>query len=297
MDNYRTDCNSQLDFDLSQLPATPTKRRRMLEVLTPKLSSNYDAAFSDEIHRAKGKQPETSDSEATIRGFTLSYLRRVPELQEMARKVTDAEDKMKRREGRKAREDAKLKRGQSSRKPQPKPTNKACRHDRIKKLFRQAILKLCDDGGIVIWDGPKKAWRQDWSGDASRLWRMEATADITASSWAETTGGVSVSCDEEEDELSDPSPDEESYVSLTPPHLGKYVEIAIRDIMLRPIIPGRSNGSQAPKGPTKEEILVTLRADGRWRRVGDWAVEEALMWLKEEERVWDVGEGRWELTL
>lgn len=289
MDNYHTGDASRLDFDLSQIPSTPTKRHRVSEVFTPKLSSNYDAMTP----RAKEKQPAAQSSEAGIQGFTLSYLRRVPELQDMARKVIEADDKTKRRAERKAREEAKLKGGQSSRKTQPKSNaSKLSRHDRIKRLFRQAILKLCDDGDIVIWDGPKRVWQQDWGGDASRLWRMDATADITASSWAETTG--SVSCDQdEEDELSEPLPDEESYVCLTPSHLGKYVEVAIRDILHRP----KTLGREAPKGPTKAEILALLRADGRWRRVGDWAVEEALTWLKEEERVWDVGEGRWELTL
>jgi hypothetical protein len=96
--------------------------------------------------------------------------------------------------------------------------------------------------------------------------------------------------------MSEPDPREESYVSLTPAHLGKYVEKAIEDICSRNE-KARGSGRQGSKGPTLTEIRSRLEADGRWRSIGECVVAEALQWLKDEDRVWEVGGGRWELTI
>jgi hypothetical protein len=222
--------------------------------------------------------------EGGIYGFTLSYLRRVPELRDMARKVVDAEDRRKRREERKAKEEG-------SSKGKKESGKKLGHYERTRRLFKQAILKLCDEGSIVIWDGPKRDWKGEVSGDGRRLWKM----DTTTSSWIGNTPSGPCSVIEDE-ELSDAAPEEESYVPLTAAYLGKYVEKAIKEIMDKSEAP-ECDLTSGRKGPNKKEILMWLQGDGRWRRVGDWAVEEALNLLKEEERIWEVGEGRWELTI
>jgi hypothetical protein len=213
----------------------------------------------------------------------------------MARKVIYAEDKIKRREERKLREEAQLTGDHYVSKTQAQQQRKTLnRHERVKRLFRQAIIKLCDEGSIVIFDGPKLEWKSDSNEGNSRLWKMDSSSDVT-SSWTGNTTLSSYDRSLEDDELSDPPPEEESYVSLSPSYLGTCVETVIRDIMARSSAVTYKLSSQ--KGPTRNEILASLRRDARWRRVDDWAVNETLLWLQEEERVWDVGDGHWELTL
>ena len=102
--------------------------------------------------------------------------------------------------------------------------------------------------------------------------------------------------DSQDHEMSEPDPKEEGYVSLTPAHLGKYVEKAIEEMCSRKE-KARGSGYRGPKGPRLTEILTRLKADGRWRSIGECAVAEAIQWLKDEERVWEVGGGHWELTI
>ena len=236
------------------------------------------------------------DPGAGIRGLTMSYLRRVPELRLLAERIVAAEDKRKRQEARQAREVAK-----SQGLPIPPKTEdskpRASTRERTKRLFRQAIIKLCDEGSIVLWDGPCRVWGSERDSNSSRLWHTNATVDTTASSvGVSTTGGDSHLDDSQDHEMSEPDPKEESYVSLTPAHLGKYVEGAIEEICSRKEN-ARGSGLRSSKGPTLTEIRSRLKADGRWRSIGECAVAEALQWLKEEERVWEVGGGHWELTI
>jgi hypothetical protein len=244
----------------------------------------------------KPRKRQKIDPEAGIRGLTMSYLRRVPELRLLAERIVAAEDKKKRQEARQAREEAK-----SQGLPIPPktedPKSRTSTRERTKRLFRQAIIKLCDEGSIVLWDGPRRVWGAEQDSSSSRLWHTNATVDTTVSSiGVSSAGGNSYLEDSQDHEMSEPDPKEESYVSLTPAHLGKYVEKAIEEICSRKE-KARGSGHRGPKGPTLTEILSRLKVDGRWRRIGECAVAEALQWLKDEERVWEVGGGHWELTI
>jgi hypothetical protein len=287
MDNHPLWADENIvESEVSSMPETPSKTQ--MRAFASEISSNCALDRAPIFVTKNGTRSDTG-----VYGFTLSYLRRVPELQALARKVIDADEKRKRREERKAKEAATPKGSQTTRKAQKEPEKKYSRHEKTKRLFRHAILRLCDEGSIVIWDGPKGDWQPGGNRDTSRFWEMDSTIPP---SWVGNTQSVSCTQINEDDELSDPPSGEESYVSLTPVYLGKYVENAIKDIMATSLA-SECNPTSLPKGPTKKEILVCLQGDGRWRRVSDWAVDEAVDWLKKEERVWDVGEGRWELTI
>ena len=276
----------------------PTKRRRTLaDPLMPRPAfENRLIPVSPPESIQKPKKHQKIDPEVGVRGLTMSYLRRVPELRLLAERIVAAEDKKKRRDAKQARETA-----ESQGLPIPPktedPKSQTSTRERTKRLFRQAIIKLCDEGSIVLWDGPRRVWSAEQDPSSSRLWHMNTTVDTTASSiGVSTSGGGSYLEDPQDHEMSEVDPNEESYASLTPAHLGKYVEKAIEEMCSRKE-KGRGSGHQDPKGPMLTEILSRLKADGRWRSVGECAVAEALEWLKDEERVWEVGGGHWEPTI
>ena len=276
----------------------PTKRRRTsVDALMPRPAfENRPIPVSPSESIQKPKKRQKVDPEVGIRGLTMNYLRRVPELRLLAEKILAAKDEKKCRDATQAREAAK-----SQGLPIPPktedPESRTSTRERTKRLFRQAIIKLCDEGSIVLWDGPRRVWSAEQDLGSSRLLHTNKTVDMTVSSiGVSTSGGNSYLEDSQDHEMSEPDPSEESYVSLTPAHLGKYVEKAIEEIRSRKK-KARGSGHWGPKGPTLTEILSRLEADGRWRSIGECAVAEALQWLKDEERVWEVGEGHWELTI
>jgi len=280
------------------IPNIPTKRRRTsADALMPRPAfENCAIPTSPSESIQKPRKRRKIDPEAGIRGLTMSYLRRVPELRLLAERIVAAEDKKKRQEARQAREVAK-----SQRLPIPPktedPRSRTSTQERTKRLFRQAIIKLCDEGSIVLWDGPCRVWGAEQDSSNSRLWHTNETVDAAVSSvGVSITGGNSHLEDSRDHGMSEPDPKEESYVSLTPARLGKYVEKAIEEICSRKE-KARGSSHRGCKGPTLTEILSRLKADGRWRSIGECAVAEALQWLKDEERAWEVGGGHWELTI
>jgi hypothetical protein len=285
-DDYVTLESSAMTSDV------PAKRRRTsTDALMPRQIS---VSPLESIQKLKKRQK--IDPEAGIRGLTMSYLRRVPELRLLAEMIVAVEDKKKHQDARRAQKAAK-----SQGPPIPPktedPKSRTSTRERTKRLFRQAIIKLCDEGSIVLWDGPRRVWGAEQDPSSSCLWGTNATVDTTVSSiGVSTSGGNSYLEDPQDHEMSESDPNEESYVSLTPAHLGKYVEKAIEEMCSRKE-KARGPGRRGPKGPTLTEILSRLEADGRWRNIGECAVAEALQWLKDEERVWEVGGGRWEPTI
>jgi hypothetical protein len=104
------------------------------------------------------------------------------------------------------------------------------------------------------------------------------------------------------EEVSEPEVEEEGYMPITPLFLGDFVETAIRELTstkgetgTKPV--SKLRVTRVPTGATKEEILRRLHRDDRWRYIGEWQVEDALVYLQGERRVWRVGQDRWELTL
>ncbi len=97
---------------------------------------------------------------------------------------------------------------------------------------------------------------------------------------------------DDDEELSDPEPDEEAYIALTPEYLANYVEGAIMVLVNHYQTIGKPY-----LGATRDGILSVLRKDDRWQHLGTWTIDEALQYMKSESRVWDLGNGRWDLTM
>ncbi|OSX60999.1 hypothetical protein POSPLADRAFT_1047308 [Postia placenta MAD-698-R-SB12] len=230
-----------------------------------------------------------------IHGFTLSHLRRVPELVLLAQRVVDAEARRRAREERKQASGSAV---QNKSKPVQRPQNSSreSKHAKIKRLFRFAIRQLYEEGSIVLWDGPVRALPQSGTQSLDALWKanvstISAMSVISAGSQAEEDAG----------ELSDPSPDEEAYIPLTPQYFADAVEHAIMAVQARAAAAAASKPRPRPRnvwdasaavqspppGPTPAEILTWLRRDARWERVGEWTVKETLEWAKNEGRTSD----------
>ena len=299
MDNqtYVNDDCATLDSSVAISDGPIKRRRTSTDALMPRPTfENRAIPIPPPEPIQKPRKRRKIDPEAGIHGLTMSYLCQVPELQLLAERIVATEDRKKRQEARQAREEAKA-RGLSI---PPKTGNtklQTSKRERTKRLFRQAIIKLCDEGSIVLWDGPRRVWSSERDSNGSRLWHTNTTVDTTVSSLGFSNPGDNPYLEDSQDhEMSEPDPNEESYVSLTPAHLGKYVEKAIEEICSRKE-KVRGFGNRSSKGPKLTEILSRLKADGRWRSVGECLVAEALQWLKDEERVWEVGGGHWELTI
>ncbi|KAL0959701.1 hypothetical protein HGRIS_011396 [Hohenbuehelia grisea] len=222
----------------------------------------------------------------------------------------------------------------------PHPKMKRLFIHAIRKLYDEGSIVI-SDGPARSCASLERAYSQNLTNiDDSSLWKLSSTAancantsimssvsmlshrnvlDIDESLFS-VKGGDNSSrldayrayvqhADDDDAALSDPREDEESYVPLSPAYLGPMVERVITQLMERAkksSAPARAKQSaSAPAsqaGPNAVEITACLkRQDGRWARVGEWAVNEALELLEAEGRVWVVrGEGsdrRWERCL
>ena len=268
------------DPDVFGGPSTPTKWRSVLNQLTP-LPANSKMAVIDRTPRHRNRHPDSSGlREETIchRGFTLSYLRRVPELAEMARRVVVAEVK------RRAKEHRKKGAERRSQESTPLASSSAGLHDlprdkvgpKVKRLFKWVVVQLLHEGSIVLWDGPMHACSEE--AHAEMLWKTCTSISTNAeqSGFGQSGEGHDEFLDEE---LSDPAADEEGYMPITSLFLARYIEDVIREL----------------SGATKEGILRKLHRDDRWRFIGEWQVQDALEYLQQESRAWRIGD-KWALT-
>jgi hypothetical protein len=318
-----------------QMPATPTKRRSNLgDERTPRASNCTNALITPRPtprpHLRPASRPDRSssngpsnDQEAVV-GCTLSFLLRVPELASLASRVVQAE--VRRRE--KAKAKAKASPSATATGVSPDPAGRAGKRrappassegsvPKVKRLFLWAICQLYHEGSIILWDGPVLPLLEpDTVLDSSVLYRMSQLDTTTsgrsssASSRLVLAGHHDQLADYMED-LSDPPSDEEAYASLSTAYLATQVELAIRSLTALQTRQNRETESAflGPAvsrrrllplpGPTKEDITTHLnRGDDRWTRINGWAVQEALEWLRDHDRVWCVSEdggGRWEL--
>jgi hypothetical protein len=276
----------------SRALATPTKMASRSNDVTPKPSNrtpHQSPIFSRLDHQRSGQ----SELVSNLLGFTFSYLRRVPELAEMARRVVQAEAKRRERAERKRTKEAGTKRTDT-----PTKMDKETIAPKMKRLFKFAIVKLYEEGSIILWDGPVRACLRQQPNMTGLLWKTYSSSNTNLKSNNDVFSLAS-DLDGDEAELSDPQPDEEAYVPLTPAYLAPYVEKAIDTLMLRSSKSRKAPyDMSSPPGPTPEDITMFLRrSDSRWMFLGAWAVADALELLKAEERVWAVGGGRWELCV
>jgi hypothetical protein len=114
-------------------------------------------------------------------GFTLSYLRQVPELSYLARQVVLAIAK-----DRGGNPESYMKKSSEGIAP------------KMKRLFIWGISELCKEGSIVLWEGPKRSWAE-----------MKGVSGI----WDNMFIGGDFMEDDEEIVLSDPEEDEKVYIS------------------------------------------------------------------------------------
>ena len=315
---------SDLDSDtdsiaaaIDQTPGTPTKRRPTPgpgNESTPRVSRRTSGLSTPrpQPHPASRVEPSGHrDEKEAVIGCTLSFLLRVPELATLARRVVQAE----------ARRREKTKESQSEVVVKSAERHKALVSStegsipKVKRLFSWAICKLYQDGSIILWDGPSLSVLEPPRGalDSSKLYRSSQPdnnhrSSSTSSHWISGRGAQSADYIQD---LSDPPSDEEAYASLSTAYLATQVEQAIRsltalqtkrkgEIQKTFLGPAVSRKRLLPlPGPTKDDITNHLkRRDDRWKRVNAWAVQEALEWLRDNDRVWCVSEdggGRWEL--
>lgn len=263
--------------------------------------------------KAASSQAASALTEPSLQGFTLSYLRRVPELALLAARVVQAHAKRKAREERKKlKESGNLtsqSRSSSAATAKDLPPEKAA--PKIKRLFQWAIKQLYMDGSIVLWDGPVRRIPSDTGGgggvqDLSALWKANTStmgSSYPASSHADSTIfssttntsiiNTTLSLSPSQGYISDPpSTTEESYISLTPSFLSPHILQALHDLTDRNLSIGKPYA-----GVSSEGVVGEMRRDDRWRYLGVWSVEEVLGGLEAEGRVWRMGNGRWDVTI
>lgn len=306
---------------------------------TPKKHARGEDEFDEPTPRPRpvvrheswdGRKDE--DEQGPLLGFTLSHLRRIPELALLAARVVRAEarkrDKADREKDRgssripsssstSARQNVSKNGNGSIRMPQT-GTGLAAdpSHAKMKRLFSWAVVKLYEEGSIVLWDGDVRPlpvppppvpegerersglWKredetQSTFGDPSVLYSSSASASLYSHYHSprrprrrgDARDVLDVGADADTGYVSDPGMDEEAYVPLTPWLLAEYVREAVSALRRRHQGDRRGGAGGGANGrgrePTPEDILAYLqRADGRWARVGVWAVEEALGVLK-----------------
>ncbi|KAG8216715.1 hypothetical protein J3R82DRAFT_6926 [Butyriboletus roseoflavus] len=294
---------------------------------------------------------EDEDEDGPTLGFTLSHLRRVPELALLAARVVRIETRKRDKADReKERANAPIPSSTSVSFGKPNgngstPTRRTGAmadppHKKMARLFSWAVVKLYEEGSIVLWDGDVRPlpvppppiplpplssglWNNDVQG--STLGVPSATiADLSTSTCSSTSvlytssasaslyshyhaprrppasrhyqqhdegserGVDVVDADADPEYLSDPPVDEEAYVPLTARLLAGYVREAVAALR-RGGARGCTSVSGRPRRdrggmerePTPGDVLACMqRTDGRWARLGVWAVEEALAVLK-----------------
>jgi len=273
-----------------QLESTPRPR-----IPQPNFGNSVASSSSHPQH-------SVSASDAGQRGFSLSYLRRVPELSLLASRVVQAVTRRRSREERKKLKEAgmlKSKTQVSSVLPPDKVGPK------MKRLFQWAIIQLLKEGCIVLWDGPVRKCSNASIADTSRLWKSTASSNSTFGGPSALFGSTMTSdttlfnkthqdtYDDEEDDISDPSPEEEAYISLTPDFSADHVEAAIKVLSDRQLKMGKPYA-----GTTVQDILTFMRKDDdRWQYLGDWTVRDALDVLSKDGRIWRTGKDSWDVTV
>ncbi|KAJ4488475.1 hypothetical protein J3R30DRAFT_3436019 [Lentinula aciculospora] len=304
MDNPLISEDSDIETDFSDEnettvagPSTPTKRP-FHDDQTPRRPRSYVA---DETPRPT--RPLLSSKPSSRKGFTLSYLRRVPELSELARRVVNAEAKRRDRETKKRTKEASASQSRSNRSqghktqiPTATTSSTTSRGDsisaRMKRLWKWAIVQLIQEGSIILWDGPKYPITSNLFNNSmnSRIWKSSSSSSTAVNTTF--TSDISVFSSSREGEtgeyvdLSDPDPGEEAYVALTTELLAGEVERVLQTWLIA------RRFSESPKF-TKAGILQRLQRDDRWRRVGEWHVQEAVDLLVSRGLLYEILENAW----
>lgn len=229
-------------------------------------------------------------------GYTVSYLRRVPELAFMAQRVLRQQQRIQ------LKKLVAAGKSKSQLRSQMTVSSKE-----VKRLFNYAIGQLYQQGSIVIWTGSVKPCRSGMGMEgASRLWkdRSERSADMTAGTSTSSKSGILL---EDEGDLSDPEPNEEAYIPLKTSYLAdKVAEVIPR---VKASVQRRRNVEDALKerkrvgeehgyfGVTVEQITRSIKRDDQWKFLSLDSVQEAVEHLEAEDRAWAPVKGQWDLTM
>ncbi|KAJ7593320.1 hypothetical protein C8J56DRAFT_930810 [Mycena floridula] len=233
--------------------------------------------------RPKQARP-SKDEHCAMRGFTMSYLRRVPDLALLARRVVIAETKRRAREQRKKDKESSQNTRPKSGSPVKLPAVKAPEPTslKMKRLFKWALVQLLKQGSVVIWDGPTASYSSIESDTNTPGFSLPWKADVSSSSMGNSTVASSISeifpDDEDDGNLSDPDPKEEAYVPLTTEYLALEVEKTLFAVL------EHRRRSRGLSDISESTILTTLKRDDRWQRVSVTSVHEALEFLRDDGR-------------
>jgi hypothetical protein len=228
--------------------------------------------------------------------FTLSYLRRVPELAEVAKRIARHQRKQKARDQKEKEKSRASTSPRRATRASTKADNRAADAKMAKRTFVMTLRTLYDEGSIVFsdgnsnrkWDAEEAEWLKDQENEIWTVQRGDDTSANVTRTTVTTIGNTTRQTILGDPELSEPGPDEEAYIPVTPSILVRPILDAIESVVIR-------KGKAARGGATAAEILETLRGrlDERWARIGDWAIENALDVMEEDEVVWKSAQGRW----
>ena len=309
---------------MSPTPSPRPSKRPKLDQTTPTKASLRSGNSTLGTHRivlstecpttandAEPDDEELVEDDDQLFGYTLSHLRRVPELALLSRRVVRAETRRREKEERK-------KVRSQRRDPQPSTSAQTSRVVKdmapavaAKRLFIQAIRTLFAEGDIVLWNGPVRtlpvpppSFSTDTptsSSSASLLYG----ADTSTSSATTTATSVSSRYDEwdEDEPLSDPQPNEEAYVPLTSAYFSRVLEGAIRTIMTQAAAPPEDSyqtededesGDATPRAirrprraPQTGSLIERLRAQERSQGPPPGPTrQELLAWLRNSDERW-----------
>ncbi|KAF8522894.1 hypothetical protein BU17DRAFT_44247 [Hysterangium stoloniferum] len=285
------DSDDEFSDHETSINESPTKRLSRLYY------TNGDAAtpkprriVSDETPRPLVNKRKARPSAAQpLKGFTLSYLRRVPDLADMACAVVKVERKARIREARKKQKETSQMRIDTKHVPVPAadPTSRI-----TKRLYIWALKELRKEGSIIICEGDSPVWQLP---APHGIWKVSKSSQSMDRSNLTSSTTISTVDEDDSGELSDPPAREESYIPLTPTILTEPVFEAIRNSIMR-------NNKRRKKGqslgPTTEEIQTYLsRTDARWEFVGEYTILDTLELLKKKDRVYRAGNGTWGLPI
>ncbi|KAF8800619.1 hypothetical protein BYT27DRAFT_7199774, partial [Phlegmacium glaucopus] len=283
-------------FDYTNETPRPKRSRHQLESTPRPRIPQPDFGSSVASSSAYAQHP-SSTPDTGPQGFSLSYLRRVPELSLLASRVVQAVTRRRLREERRKLKEAGMLKSKSQ-------ASSAILLDKagpkMKRLFQWAIIQLLKEGCIVLWDGPVRKCPNASVANTTRLWKSVTNPNSTSGDPSTLFGTTTTSHSknrhqdiDDDGDLSDPSPDEEAYISLTPGFSADYIEAAVK------VLSDRQVKMDKPyAGTTVQDILAFMRKDDdRWRYLGDWTVKDALDVLRKEGRVWKTGKDSWDVTV
>ncbi|KAG5219860.1 succinate:fumarate antiporter [Salix suchowensis] len=232
----------------------------------------------------------------------MSFLRRIPELAFLARRVVEAEAKRRAKEERRSHVPE---RQFLEVNPGPK----------MKRLFTFTIRKLYDEGSIVLWDGPVHPYASKYGfiPPNDGLWKISSKSAAStqmhndslslSATFSMTCDSASISCSTTPDvtfafaKLKVHFPILGRRRGLHFRHsayLAPLVEEAIEVLVGRMKSANTANGNTRREptmhthpGPTLSQITSYLqRKDSRWAKIGEWKVHEALTLLRDTGKIW-----------